>query len=66
MGLEGVRGLNEISSIGSGQNWLLEEVFEGNEEAYTTTSMLLDIFSMSYMQVGMDNIALFCIYKFDS
>lgn len=58
MGLEGVRGLNEISSIGSGQNWVLEQAFGGNEEAYTTTGMLLDLLSMGYMQVGMDNIAL--------
>lgn len=58
MGLEGIRGLNEISSIGSGQNWVLEQAFGGNEEVYTTTGMLLDLLSMGYMQVGMDNIAL--------
>lgn len=58
MGLEGIRGLNEISRIGSGQNWVLEQAFGGNEEAYTTTGMLFDLLSMGYMQVGMDNIAL--------
>lgn len=58
MGLEGIRGLNEISSIESGQNWILEKVFGGNERKYTTTSMILDLISMGYVQVGMDNIAL--------
>ena len=58
MGLESIWGLNEIISIGSGQNWILEQIFRGNEEAYTTTSMLLDLLSISYMQVGIDNIGL--------
>ena len=58
MGLESIRGLNEIISIGSGQNWILEQVFGENEEAYTTISMLLDLLSISYMQVGIDNIGL--------
>ena len=58
MGLESIRRLNKISSIRSGQNWILEQIFRGNEEAYTTTSMLLDLLSISYMQVGIDNIGL--------
>lgn len=35
MGLEGIRRLNEISSIRNGQNWILEKVFGGNEGKYS-------------------------------
>lgn len=58
MGLEGIRRLNEISSIRNRQNWILEKVFEGNEEEYTTTVMILDLLSMRYVQIEMDNIVL--------
>lgn len=58
MGFQGVRFLNEISSIGSGQNWLLENVFGQNQEFYDSATMLADLLTMSYMQLAHDNAGL--------
>ncbi len=58
IGTQGVRYLNEITSIGSGQNWLLDHIFGGNQENYTTAGMCLDLFSMGYVQIASDNAGL--------
>ncbi len=58
IGTQGVRYLNEITSIGSGQNWLLDHMFGGNQENYTTAGMCLDLFSMGYVQIARDNAGL--------
>lgn len=58
MGFQGIRYLNEITSIGSGQNWLLDHMFGGNQENYTTAGMCLDLFSMGYVQIASDNAGL--------
>ena len=58
IGTQGVRYLNEITSIGSGQNWLLDHMFSGNQENYTTAGICLDLLSMGYVQIASDNAGL--------
>lgn len=58
IGTQGARYLNELTSIGTGQNWILEHIFGGNQDDYTTASMCLDLLSMGYLQIARDNAGL--------
>lgn len=58
IGTQGARYLNELTSIGTGQNWILEHMFRGNQDDYTTASMCLDLLSMGYLQIARDNAGL--------
>ena len=54
----GVVALNESYAIGSGTNLLLETAFDGDVQAYETTSMMIDLLGMGIVQCGRDNAAL--------
>ena len=54
----GVVALNESYAIGSGTNVLLETAFNGDIQAYETTSMMIDLLGMGIVQCGIDNAAL--------
>ena len=54
----GVVALNESYAIGSGTNVLLETAFNGDIQAYETTSMMIDLLGMGIVQCGTDNAAL--------
>ena len=54
----GAVALNESYAIGSGTNVLLETAFNGDIQAYETTSMMIDLLGMGIVQCGIDNAAL--------
>ena len=54
----GAVALNESYAIGSGTNVLLETAFNGDIQAYETTSMMIDLLGMGIVQCGTDNVAL--------
>lgn len=58
MGANGAFALNEIASIGTGQNWMLDHVFGGNQEAYDGAALITGMCTMGYMEVGANNAAL--------
>ena len=58
MGANGAFALNEITSIGTGQNWMLDHVFGGNQEAYDGAYCVSMMITQGYMQVGADNYGL--------
>lgn len=58
MGANGVFALNEITSIGTGQNWMLDNVFGGNQEAYDAAAMITGMCTMGYMEGGANNATL--------
>jgi len=54
----GAVAVNESFAVGSGTNVLVETVFDGDVQAYETTTMCIEMLGMMYVQCGMDNAAL--------
>lgn len=55
---QGIYSVNEIYSIGSGNNILLDKVFGGDQAKYDSSVMLLELLSMGFGQLAVDNAGL--------
>lgn len=58
MAANGAFALNEINTIGTGQNVMADYVFDGDVQAYETTQMISGMALMGYTEVGIRNAAL--------
>lgn len=58
MAVNGAFALNEINTIGTGQNVMADYVFDGDVQAYETAQMVSGMALMGYAEVGMRNAAL--------